>query len=68
MRSFSKDGLSSASLESVAAKAGVTKQTALRHFGSKEGLIEAAIRRASESYARNAPRRPSATYRERYAT
>ena len=48
MRSFSKDGLSSASLESVAAKAGVTKQTALRHFGSKEGLIEAAIRRASE--------------------
>jgi AcrR family transcriptional regulator len=45
---LTKDGLSKASLEAVAAKAGVTKQTALRHFGSKEGLIEAAIRRASE--------------------
>lgn len=45
---LSKGGLSKASLETVAAKAGVTKQTVLRHFGSKEGLIEAAIRRASE--------------------
>jgi AcrR family transcriptional regulator len=43
-----KDGSSQASLETVAAKAGVTKQTALRHFGSKDGLIEAAIRRTSE--------------------
>lgn len=43
-----KDGSSKASLATVAAKAGVTKQTALRHFGSKEGLIEAAIRRTSE--------------------
>jgi AcrR family transcriptional regulator len=46
---FSKDGTSKASLETVAAKAGVTKQTALRHFGSKDGLIEAAFRRLSES-------------------
>ncbi len=45
---LARDGLSHASLESVAAKAGVTKQTLLRHFGSKEGLIEATIRRASE--------------------
>jgi AcrR family transcriptional regulator len=45
---LAKDGLSKASLEAVAAKAGVTKQTALRHFGSKERLIEAAIRRVSE--------------------
>jgi AcrR family transcriptional regulator len=36
------------SLEALAARAGVTKQTALRHFGSKDGLIEAAIRRLSE--------------------
>jgi AcrR family transcriptional regulator len=43
-----RDGLANASLESVAARAGVTKQTALRHFGSKEGLVEAAIRRTSE--------------------
>jgi AcrR family transcriptional regulator len=45
---FFKDGSPRASLETVAAKAGVTKQTALRHFGSKDGLIEAAIRRMSE--------------------
>jgi AcrR family transcriptional regulator len=49
---FSKDGVSRASLEQVAAKAGVTKQTALRHFGSKDGLIEAAFRRLSEGVRR----------------
>jgi AcrR family transcriptional regulator len=37
-----------ASLEATAARAGVTKQTALRHFGSKDGLLEAALRRTSE--------------------
>jgi AcrR family transcriptional regulator len=42
------DGLSRASLESLAAKAGVTKQTVLRHFGSKDGLIEAVTRGLSE--------------------
>ncbi|MGH2904068.1 MAG: TetR/AcrR family transcriptional regulator [Solirubrobacteraceae bacterium] len=45
---LSKAGSSKASLETVAAKAGVTKQTALRHFGSKDGLIDAAFRRLSE--------------------
>lgn len=35
-----------ASLESMAASAGVTKQTLLRHFGSKEALFEQAIARA----------------------
>lgn len=45
---LSKGGLAKASLQTVAAKAGVTKQTVLRHFGSKEGLIEAAMRRASD--------------------
>ena len=34
-----------ASLEAVAAGAGVTKQTLLRHFGSKEGLLEQAMLR-----------------------
>jgi AcrR family transcriptional regulator len=36
------------SLEALSSRAGVTKQTLLRHFGSKDGLIEAAIRRTSE--------------------
>lgn len=34
-----------ASLESMAASAGVTKQTLLRHFGSKDGLFEQAVAR-----------------------
>jgi len=42
-----RDGWKQASLESVAERAGVTKQTALRHFGSKEGLLDAVIRRTS---------------------
>jgi AcrR family transcriptional regulator len=56
---LSKDDLSKASLETVAAKAGVTKQTALRHFGSKEGLIEAAIRRMSEIVRKERARAPT---------
>jgi AcrR family transcriptional regulator len=38
----------SPSLEDVAKSAGTTVQTVLRHFGSKDGLMEAALRRASE--------------------
>jgi AcrR family transcriptional regulator len=34
-----------ASLESIAQAAGVTKQTLLRHFGSKDGLLEQTLRR-----------------------
>jgi AcrR family transcriptional regulator len=37
-----------ASLEAMAARGRVTKQTLLRHFGSKEGLLEQAILRGSE--------------------
>src|SRR3954454_7595259 len=33
------------SLEAIAARAGVTKQTLLRHFGSKRGLLEAGAQR-----------------------
>lgn len=36
------------SLVAVAERAGVTKQTVLRHFGSKAGLMEAAAARATE--------------------
>lgn len=35
-----------ASLESIAQSAGVTKQTLLRHFGSKDGLLEQTLRLA----------------------
>jgi AcrR family transcriptional regulator len=35
------------SLESLAAKAGVTKQTLLRHFGSKDGLAMQALMRGA---------------------
>lgn len=37
-----------ASLVSIAESAGVTKQTLLRHFGSKDGLLRAAYARAFE--------------------
>lgn len=42
-----RDSWSQASLESVAGRAGVSKQTALRHFGSKQGLLDAVIRRTA---------------------
>ena len=42
-----RDGWRQASLETVAERAGVTKQTALRHFGSKQGLLDAVVRRTS---------------------
>lgn len=37
----------STSLESLSAKAGVTKQTLLRHFGSKDGLLMQALLRGA---------------------
>lgn len=42
-----KDNWTQTSLESVAGRAGVSKQTALRHFGSKQGLLDAVIRRSA---------------------
>ena len=42
-----QDNWTQASLESVAGRAGVSKQTVLRHFGSKQGLLDAVIRRTS---------------------
>jgi AcrR family transcriptional regulator len=55
---FVKGELSKASLEELAAKAGVTKQTVLRHFGSKQGLIEAAVRRAGAVVRRERAKAP----------
>jgi AcrR family transcriptional regulator len=44
------DGLwEQASLESIAARAGVTKQTLLRHFGSRDRLLEQAMLRAQDA-------------------
>ena len=47
-----------ASLESIAARAGVSKQTLLRHFGSKAGLLEAGAQRGVRGRRRPAARRP----------
>lgn len=45
---FLAGGWEHASLEAMAAKAGVTKQTLLRHFGSKEDLLEQTVTRGYE--------------------
>lgn len=42
----------SVSLEAIARAAGVTKPTLLRHFGSKEGLLQATFARAGERVRR----------------
>jgi AcrR family transcriptional regulator len=44
-REFFAGSWDQASLEAMASSAGVTKQTLLRHFGSKEGLLEQAALR-----------------------
>jgi AcrR family transcriptional regulator len=45
-------------LESIAAAAAVTKQTLLRHFGSKEGLLEQTFQRAYERVREQRMRAP----------
>jgi AcrR family transcriptional regulator len=47
-RLFFDLGWEATSLDAVAGEAGVTKQTLLRHFGSKAGLLEQAFARAFE--------------------
>ena len=64
---FFKGALAKASLETWPQEPGVTKQTLLRHFGSKDGLIEAAIRGAARLYARNAHKHRSVTSPATYA-
>ena len=49
VRLFFERGWEATSLEAVAGDAGVTKQTLLRHFGSKTGLLEQAFARAFEN-------------------
>ncbi|HUA74916.1 MAG TPA: TetR/AcrR family transcriptional regulator [Solirubrobacteraceae bacterium] len=45
-RTFFEEDWTGTSLEAIAAEAGVTKQTLLRHFGSRDGLARAAFERA----------------------
>lgn len=51
-RLFFERGWEGTSLDAVAGEAGVTKQTLLRHFGSKAGLLEQAFARAFETVRR----------------
>jgi AcrR family transcriptional regulator len=53
-----RDGWEEASLESVAERAGVTKQTALRHFGSKKGLLDAVLSRTSSIVVKERAKAP----------
>ncbi len=49
---FSRSTDAGSSLEDVAEGAGTTVQTVLRHFGSKDGLIDAILQRMSEPVRR----------------
>ena len=51
-RLFFERGWEATSLEAVASEAGVTKQTLLRHFGSKTGLLERGFARGFEDVRR----------------
>ena len=42
---FRADGFHATGVDQIAARSGVTKRTLYKHFGSKEGLIEAVLRR-----------------------
>jgi AcrR family transcriptional regulator len=51
MEEFFGDRWQKTSLEKLSAKAGVTKQTLLRHFGSKDGLLlQAMVRSGSQIF------------------
>ncbi len=48
---FAERGVAGTSLDLLAAELGVTKQTILYHFGSKDGLIDAVLVQAAEDLA-----------------
>jgi AcrR family transcriptional regulator len=58
-RAFFSESWDKISLDAVAAGAGVTKQTLLRHFGSKDGLLEQTYGRAFERVRAQRLRAPS---------
>ncbi|MBI3929398.1 MAG: TetR/AcrR family transcriptional regulator [Armatimonadetes bacterium] len=49
---FSKQLFEATSLNEIAAAAGTTPQTLLRHFGSKEGLFQSALQASTEQVRR----------------
>lgn len=49
---FAENGYAATSMDSIAAAAGVSKQTVYHHFGSKNALFEAVIGRVSETISR----------------
>ena len=49
---FSEHGLERASVEAIAAEAGVSKMTIYSHFPSKEALFEAAVRERTDRVVR----------------
>lgn len=53
-----RDRWTQTSLEAVAERAGVTKQTALRHFGSKQGLLDAVISRTASTVVKERDEAP----------
>jgi len=48
---FDAHGFERASVDAIAAEAGVSKMTIYSHFASKEGLFEAVVRYAAERFA-----------------
>ncbi|HEY8583651.1 MAG TPA: helix-turn-helix domain-containing protein [Capillimicrobium sp.] len=50
LQRFTEDWYDEVTLASVAAQAGVSQQTLVNHFGSKEGLVEAVAAQAEPEY------------------
>lgn len=65
-RVFARDGLEGATTRAIAREAGVNEVTLFRHFGTKEGLIEAVVGSQFGAAARPAPRsaQPGRSLRE----
>jgi AcrR family transcriptional regulator len=54
LKTFLKQGVKRASLADVAYEAGVTRITVYRHFGDKQGIVEAACRHVARIFQRAA--------------
>jgi AcrR family transcriptional regulator len=58
LKTFLKQGVKRSSLADVAYEAGVTRVTVYRHFGDKQGIVEAACRHVASIFRRAAEGRP----------
>src|SRR3982751_245596 len=54
-RHFNEHGLERASVDAIAADAGVSKMTVYSNFGSKEGLFQAVVRDRTATVVADAP-------------